>query len=104
MQVGQHLLVSRLLKRIYNLWLPQPSYPATWDADKVVNPCDNGALPFKLLKRKLAMLMVLVEPNRVSEFQALDLRYRLYHPKGVAFIMPAGVPPQQVMFVIFPRG
>ena len=52
-QVEQPAQVSRLLKRIYNLWLPQSSYPATWDADKVVNPYDNGALPLKLLRGKL---------------------------------------------------
>ena len=70
---------------------------------------DNGILPLKVLSQKLALLMALVDASRVSELQALDLRYRLYHPEGVVFSLPtlgkkriAGAPPKQVMFGAFP--
>jgi len=49
-------------------------------------------------------------PSRVSELQALDLQYRLYHPEGVMFTIPTlgkrrtvGASPKQVMFGAFPR-
>ena len=84
--MGQHPLVSRLLKGVYNLRPPQPRYTATWDVDIVVRFFqalgDNGILPLKILSQKLALLMALVDASRVSELQALDLRYRLYRPEG----------------------
>ena len=112
--MGQHPLVSRLLKGVYNLWPPQPRYTATWDVDIVVRFFqalgDNGTLPLKILSQKLGLLMALVDASRVSELQALDLRYRLYCPEGVVFSMPTlgkkrivGAPPKQVMFGAFPE-
>ena len=112
--MGQHPLVSRLLKGVYNLRPPQPRYTATWDVDIVVRFFqalgNNGTLPLKILSQKLALLMALVDASRVSELQALDLRYRLYRPEGVVFSMPTlgkkrivGAPPKQVMFGAFPE-
>ena len=53
--------------------------------------------------------MAIVEASRVSELQALDLRYRSYHPEGVLFQLPTlgkkrivGAPPKQLMFGAFP--
>ena len=49
--------------------------------------------------------MALVDASRVSELQALDLRYRSYRPEGVVFHIPTlgkkrvvDAPPKQVMF------
>ena len=49
--------------------------------------------------------MALVDASRVSELQALDLRYR---PEGIVFQIPTlgkkrivGVPPKQIMFGAF---
>ena len=76
--MGQHPLVSRLLKGIYNSRPPQPRYITTWDVDIAVRFLqglgDNEALPLKLVSQKLVLLMALVEASRVSELQALDLR------------------------------
>ena len=54
--------------------------------------------------------MTLAEASRVSELQALDLRYRLYQPEGVVFSIPTlgkkgtvGAPAKQVMFGAFPE-
>ena len=77
--VGQHPLVSRLMKGIYNCRPPQPRYTATWDVDIVTTYIQslgaNAALSLKQLSQKLAMLMVLVEASRTSELGALDIRY-----------------------------
>ena len=54
--------------------------------------------------------MALVEASRVSEFQALDLRYHFYQPEGVVFQLPTlgkkrvvGALPKEVMFGAFPE-
>ena len=48
-------------------------------------------------------------PSKVSELQALDLRYQSYHPEGVLFQLPTlgkkmtvRAPPTQLMFEAFP--
>ena len=71
---------------------------------------ENDALSLKTLTQKLALLMALVGANRVSELQALDLRYRTYRPDGVCFQLPtlgkkrkAGAPPKQFTFGAFPN-
>ena len=77
--MGQHPLVTRLLKGVYNSRPPQPCYVATWDVDVVIRYFKslgrNETLTLKQLSQKLVLLMALVEASRVSEFQALDLRY-----------------------------
>ena len=111
--LGQHPLVSRLLRGVYNTRPPQPRYSATWDVDIVIKYFqslgENDTLPLKTLTQKLTLLMALVGANRVSELQALDLRYRSYSPEGVCFQLPtlskkrrAGAPPRQLIFGAFP--
>ena len=111
--VGKHPLVSQLLKRIYNWRPPQPRYSSTWDVDTVVRYLqslgNNNLFPLKVLSQKLLLQMALVEASRVSELQALDLRYWTFQPKGVVFNIPTlgkkrteGAPPKQVMFGTFP--
>lgn len=77
--LGQHPLVSRLFKGMYNSRPPQPRYTRTWDVDIVTRYLsslgDNNALSLKQLSNKLAILMALVGANRVLELQALDLRF-----------------------------
>jgi len=53
--------------------------------------------------------MALVASSRVSELQALDLRYYVYRSEEVAFTMPTlgkkrtvGAPPKEAMFGAFP--
>lgn len=111
--IGKHPLVSRLFKGIHNSRPPQPRYVATWDVDMVTEYLkglgENSSLTLKQLSQKLALLMALVEASRVSELQALDLRYRSYRPEGVVFQLPtlgkkrvAGAPPKEVFFGAFP--
>jgi len=111
--MGQHPLVSRLLKGIYNTRPPQPRYSTTWNVDVVIRYLqslgENNTLPLKTLTQRLALLMALVGANRVSELQALELRYCIYRPEGVSFRLPtlgkkrkAGDPPKQFTFGSFP--
>ena len=80
--IGKHPLVTRPLKGIYNSRPPQPRYSATWDVDVVIRYLktmgENDTLSLKQLSQKLALLMALVDASRISELQALDLRYRSY--------------------------
>ena len=111
--VGKHPMISQLLKGMYNLRPPQPRYSTTWDVDIVIRYLQslgsNDGLSLKVLSQKLLFLMALVQASRVSELQALDLRYRTFRSEGVVFVMSilgkkrtAGAPPKQVMFGAFP--
>ena len=112
--IGQHPLVIRLLKGVYNLRPPQPRYSDTWNVDMVIQHLqflgDNSKLTLKVLGQKLALLMALVEASRSSELHALDVRYRVFKPEGVLFSLQTltkkracGVPPRQLFFAAFPE-
>ena len=85
--IGQHPLVTRLLKGVYNTRPPKPRYTETWDVDGVLNHLtslgENSQLSLKQLSQKLVVLMALVQASRSSELQALDVRFRIYRPDGV---------------------
>ena len=112
--IGQHPLVTRLLKGVYNQWPPQPRYSATWDVDVVTKHlAAMGAiesLPLKQLSQKLVVLMALVKASRTSELRALDTRFRVYRPNGVVFKLASltkkrtpGLPPKELFFGAFPN-
>lgn len=69
---------------------------------------DNNALSLKQLSHKLAILMAVVGANRVSELQALELRFRLHRPDGIHFELPSlgkrtvGAPPRLIIFEACP--
>ena len=111
--IGQHPLVTRLMKGVYNLRPPKPRYTYTWDVDMVIQYIaglgENTNLPAKKLSQKLVLLMALVVASRTSELQALDLRFRVYRPNGVLFRLAnitktqkAGSPPKERFFGAFP--
>lgn len=111
--IGQHPLVTRLMKGVYNLRPPKPRYTYTWDVDMVTQHImvmgENTSLPLRLLSQKLAFLMALVVASRTSELQALDLRFRVYRPNGVLFRLTGitktqkvGSPPKERFFGSFP--
>ena len=112
--IGQHPLVTRLLKGVYNLRPPQPRYSDTWNLDMVIRHLqslgNNSKLTLKVLGQKLALLMALVEASRSSELHALDVRYRVFKPEGVLFSLPTftkirtcGAPSKQLFFAAFPK-
>ena len=73
--IGQHPLVTRLIKGVYNSRPPRPRYSDTWDVDSVLRYLasleGDNVLSLKTLSEKTALLMSLVEASRTSELQAL---------------------------------
>lgn len=89
--LGQHPLITRLMKGINNQRPAAPRYVSTWRVDTVVEYIkslgENDKLSVKQLSCKLVMLMALVDASRTSELAALDLRFRAYSPEGVTFTL-----------------
>ena len=76
-RVGQHPLVARFLKGIFNNRPPAPRYRGTWDTDIVLRHLegspDNRDLSLQQLTHKLAMLLALANADRCSNLAALDV-------------------------------
>ncbi len=87
--VGQHPLISRILKGAFNSRPPKPRYETTWDVAQVLrwmeNLGPNDSLSIADLSHKLTMLLCLTRPMRSSDLAQLDLRFRRYLPEGVCF-------------------
>ena len=66
--MGQHPLVTRLLKGIFHDRPPLPRYSGTWNVQNVLNYLEglgeNKSFPLKLLSWKLTMLLALTRPSR----------------------------------------
>lgn len=73
--IRQHPLIIKFLKGCYNLNPPKPKYNVTWDPNRVLNYMvslgDNNALPISVLVGKLATLLALATPLRVSELVSI---------------------------------
>ena len=91
-RIGQHPLVCRFLKGVFNCRPPLPKYTHTWDVDVVLSYLrdlpDNAALSFQALTHKLAMLMALTNADRCSDLAALDLSFHSFQDGGVKFTIP----------------
>ena len=91
-RIGQHPLVSRFVKAVFNSRPPALRYSFTWDVDIVLcflqEGPDNDKLSFQALTHKLAMLMALANADRCSDLAALDLNLRSFQTEGVLFIIP----------------
>ena len=87
--VGQHPLVSKLMKGIFHERPPQPRYTETWDVSKVttylVSLGQNDSLTLFVLTHKTVMLLALNRPCRSADLCQLDLQFRRYLPEGVSF-------------------
>ena len=95
--VGQHLLVSRLLKGAFNTRPPMPKYEKTWEVHRVTvylrSLGENSDLGLKLLTHKLAMLLALVSAHRSSDLVRLTLQGKRQTPSGI-FLKPSGLAKQ----------
>ncbi|KAJ8021950.1 hypothetical protein HOLleu_39297 [Holothuria leucospilota] len=75
--IGQHPLICRFLKGVFELRPPSARYTTTWDVSVVLNflrelhPLDS--LSLKLVTLKLVMLVALVSAQRLQSLQLLDL-------------------------------
>ena len=87
--VGQHPLVTRLVKGVFHSRPPLPHYSHTWDIQTVLDFLrslgDNWKLSLKHLSWKVTMLLALSRPSRSADLALLDLSQRIYKPDGVCF-------------------
>ena len=87
--VGEHPLVTRVLKGTFNQRPPLPRYEWMWNVAQVTEYLeklgDNSKLSLQVLSWKLAMLFCLTRPSRTSDLCGLDLNVRRYIPEGVTF-------------------
>ena len=88
-EVGQHPMVSRVIKGIFHERPPQPRYSETWDVFQVTSYIESlgETEPLSLadLTHKTVMLMALTRPSRSADISQLDLRFRKFLPEGVSF-------------------
>ena len=77
--VGQHPLIVRLLKGIFNYTPPKPRYSKRWKVSTLSNHIsslpDNNDLSQLILSEKLVSLLALVTAQRTQTLAALDLQY-----------------------------
>ena len=95
--VGQHPLVVRLMRGVFNDRPPLPRYTSTWNVqvvlDHILSWGNNASLSLKQLSWKTAMLLALTRPARSADISQLDIRGKQYKPDGVVFI-PASLAKQ----------
>lgn len=76
--VGQHPLVRRFMRSVFNVRPALPKYSITWDADIVLtylrSLSPNKAIPIRLLSHKLTMLLMLLSGQRAQTIHLLDIR------------------------------
>ena len=96
-EVGQHPLVTRLLKGAFNERPPRPRYTTTWDVKIVTEYLDklgeNEPLSLMNLTLKTVMLLALTRPSRSSDLANLDLRTLKQYPEGI-ILQTSGLPKQ----------
>ena len=75
--IGNHPLVVRFMKGLFETNPPKPRYTSTWDVGKVLAHLKTlspvKTLSLKNLTLKLTMLLALVTAQRVQTLQLLDL-------------------------------
>ena len=77
-KVGQHYLVRKLLKVLFNARPPHPRCTVQWAVDQVLQyimSLGQSKTSNKALSFKIAMLLALASAGRSSELNALDLGY-----------------------------
>ena len=78
--VGQHPLVMRLMKGVFNDRPPLPRYTSIWNVQTVLSHIAsfgvNESLSLKQISWKTAMLLALTHPSRSADLSQLDIRGR----------------------------
>ena len=87
--VGQHPMVTRLIKGAFQERPPQPCYTETWNVATVTTYLeslgDNEKMSLNDLLYRTVMLMALTRPSRSADIANLSLGHRKYSPEGVSF-------------------
>ena len=91
--IGQHPLVSRLMKGAFQSRPPLPRYSATWDISMVLAYLDSQPLDdnisLKLLTLRTVMLLALTRPSRSADLTKLNLTGFRTTPEGAVFVPSA---------------
>ena len=112
--VGQHPLVTRVMKGVFNDRPPLPRYTSTWNVQSVLAHVSswgaNESLSLKKLSLKTVMLLALTRLSRSADLSQLNLQGKVYKPDGVVFIPGAlakqcrqGKPVNEFFFPSFPH-
>ena len=87
--VGEHPMVSRLMKGAFNNRPPLPKHCRTWRVKTVLDFLEglgeNKELPLMQLTWKMVMILALPRPSRSADLSSLDISKRTYIPEGVKF-------------------
>ena len=86
--IGEHPLVKRLMRGIYNNRPPLPKYSFIWDTKILINyfrTMNNEELTFKLLTMKAVTLITLLTGQRVSTIRMLKLSDMFLSADAVIF-------------------
>ena len=87
--VGQHPLVTRMLKGAFNERPPLPRYSTFWEVGVVLRYLKqlggDDSLSLRLLSIKSAMLLALARPSRSVDLSKLDIRTRFFTSSGLVF-------------------
>ena len=87
--IGQHPLVSRLLKGAFHSRPPLPRYTETWEVSKVLALLSEQDVshisPLKVLSQRTVMLLTLTRPSRSADLSKLDLKGYRNSPEGAVF-------------------
>ena len=90
--IGQHPLVVRMLKGVFNERPPMARYLAVWDVGVVLHHLkhlgNNESLSLRLLTLKTVMLLALTRPTRSVDLSNLDIRFRSFTRDGVTLQGP----------------
>ena len=111
--VGQHPIVTRVLKGVFNSRPPKPRYTSTWKVSQVVtwlDQQDNLHIPLLMLAMKAVTLCALSRPCRSAELANLSFQSLTFSPEGVS-ISPLAPPKQcqpgkvikEYFFPLFPE-
>ena len=77
LQLGEQWLVSRFLKGIFHLRLPQPRYTKTWDVSKVLSYLKshglNESLRLKQLILKTAAFLTILAGRKIHTLHMLSV-------------------------------
>ena len=75
-QVGQHPIITRLIKGVFNVRPPIPRYSNTWDVQRVLNHMESlgksESLPSKAVTLKTVFLLAITRPSRLADLSQLD--------------------------------
>lgn len=107
---GQHPLVSRFMKAVFQERPSLPRYHSTWDPDLVLSYIkglgQNDSLSTIQLSRKLTMLMLLLSGQRSQVLHFLDIRNMTVSETSVSFrigdLLKTSRPGDHVSEIVFP--